>query len=158
MDNSPEMLARVPDGALRVLSDIEDLRLGKTFDTVLLASCLINHPARRTRTSLATTAREHIASDGQLLIERHDPIWLESAEVGLASTGKGVEIFVESVRRSDPAIEMTLRFEILDRAWHQSFCVVPLHDSEMEDLLSEAGFKSFEWFGPKRRWVRAVAA
>jgi len=150
------MLAHVPQGAIRVESDIEDLRLGKAFETVLLASCLINQPSGSTRTSLMATARRHVARDGQLLVERHDPDWLKTAQVGPVGCAKGVEIFVEAVRQVGPTIEMTLRYEMANQAWHHSFRVSPLSESEIEELFSEAGFHSCEWFGEKSRWIRAV--
>jgi hypothetical protein len=156
VDNSPEMLARIPDDAVRVLSDIEDLRLEKTFDTVILASCLINHPVSAARRSLVETAREHLSLHGQLLIERHDPVWLETAEVGLVSEAGGMKTFVEFVQRTGSIVEMTLRFEMLDRVWRQSFCTVPLCETELEALLADVGLGSFDWYGPKRRWVRSV--
>src|SRR5258706_10905392 len=64
VDNCADMLACVPQDAVRVESDIEDLRLGKVFDTVLLASCLVNQPSGLTRTSFVTSARRHVAPDG----------------------------------------------------------------------------------------------
>ncbi|HUG20964.1 class I SAM-dependent methyltransferase [Piscinibacter sp.] len=45
VDNSAEMLAWVPNPAVAVHANIEELRLEARFDTVLLASCLVNHPS-----------------------------------------------------------------------------------------------------------------
>src|SRR6266853_910948 len=41
VDNSPEMLAEI-EGATKVLSDIEDLELDRSFDAVVLGSFLIH--------------------------------------------------------------------------------------------------------------------
>jgi len=51
-----------------------------------------------------------------------------------------------------------LRYEMANQAWHHSFCVSPLSESEIEELFSEAGFHSCEWFGAKRRWARAMGS
>jgi hypothetical protein len=56
------MLAHVPEDAKRVVSDIEDLCLGELFDTVLLASCQVNHPSASTRAS-SEEAIEALLSD-----------------------------------------------------------------------------------------------
>jgi SAM-dependent methyltransferase len=158
VDNSPDMLAHVPEGAARVESDIEDLALGDAFDTALLASCLINQPSPLTRTSFAATARRHLAQGGQLLVERHDPAWLTTAQVGRVAGANGLEVFVEAVRRVGLVTEMTLRYEISNQAWRHSFHASPLSESEIEGLFAEAGFHGCEWFGPKRTWVRAIAS
>jgi SAM-dependent methyltransferase len=78
VDDSPEMLARVR-GAETVLSRIEDLRLGRRFDAVLLASHLINRPDPR---ALLTAVRRHLSGQGRAVIEWHPPAWFDTVADG----------------------------------------------------------------------------
>ncbi|MBV8209548.1 MAG: class I SAM-dependent methyltransferase [Burkholderiaceae bacterium] len=156
VDNSAAMLAHVPRDAKPVLSDIEKLRLLEAFDTVLLASDLINHPSATSRKSIAATARRHVARGGQLLVERHDPDRLRNAQVGAVSCVNGLRSSIEAVRCCEDDIEMTVRYDMDGRTWRQSFRASLLSEAEIEGLLTEVGFRSFEWFGEKRMWVRAA--
>src|SRR5688500_17840198 len=58
VDNSPEMLTHVR-GAETVLSDIEELDLGRRFACVLMASHLIDEP-EELRTALLATCARHV--------------------------------------------------------------------------------------------------
>lgn len=156
VDNSADMLVYVPGDANRVVSDIENLRLVDTFDTVLLASCLVNHPSASTRASLAATARCHVARGGQLLVECHDADRLRNAQVGPAGCVGGLGIFIEAVHQCAGDIEMTVRYNMDDQIWRHSFRASLLLEAEIETLLADVGFHSCEWLGEKRRWVRAV--
>jgi SAM-dependent methyltransferase len=69
VDESPEMLAHVRDGQT-VCARIEDLRLGRRFDAVLLASHLINADDD-TRIAFLDACRRHVADDGCVIIQHH---------------------------------------------------------------------------------------
>jgi len=156
VDNSAAMLAHVPEGAKRILSDIEILRLDERFDTVLLASCLINHPTATARASMVATARHHVARGGQLLVQSYDPDRLRNACVGPVGRVSGVEIFIEAVHHCAGDIAMTVRYDMVEQTWRHSFRVRPLTVGEIEALLASGGFHAGEWFGEERRWVRSV--
>jgi SAM-dependent methyltransferase len=156
VDNSADMLAHVPENAKRILSDIEILRLDERFDTVLLASCLINHPSATTRASMAGTARHHVARGGQLLVQTYNADRLRNTCVGPVGCISGVEIFIENVRHCAGDIEMTVRYNMGEQTWHHSFRARPLTEGEIEALLASAGFHASEWFGEERRWVRSA--
>ena len=155
VDNCPEMLSLVPDGASRVLSDIESLDIEQRFDTALLASCLINHPVLEVRSSFVDAARRHLRSDGHLLLERHDPAWLRSAQPGRVAAVDDIVTSIETVSRTADVVEMTVRYEAPGNVWRHSFAVAPLSEAEIEALLSDAGFGGFGW-APGHRWVTAT--
>jgi SAM-dependent methyltransferase len=73
VDESPEMLEHVR-GATTVCSPIESLVLARRFSCVLLMSNLVNTTDSQRDSFLATCAR-HVAPDGVVLIERHEPDW-----------------------------------------------------------------------------------
>ena len=160
VDNCPEMLAALPDGAAPVLSDIESLKLDEHFDVALLASCMINHPQPAVRERFIDTARRHLRERGHLLLERHDPAWLRRVEpgpIGPVDDAGEMAMSVDAVRRTDNVVEMTLRYEIAGNIWLQSFGTVPLDEADIEALLSECRFGSFAWSGKRNRWLSAVA-
>lgn len=172
VDNSAEMLRAVPTRATTVLSDVETLALDSAFDIVLLASGLINHPDAHVRKAFVACARRHLDVGGRFVMQRQDPLWLRDAKVGQSATQGAITIHVEAVARAGPEVTMTLRYALNDDAtsspdnhanktshevWRQSFTIVSLSETEVEALLSKAGFGSFAWHGAKRRWVHAIA-
>jgi len=158
VDNCAEMLDAVPQGARRVLSDIETLRLETRFDVALLASCLINHPADDVRRAFVATARFHLGSSGRVLLERHDPTWLKLAEPGPLACAGDVAMSVETVNRSAGLVHMTLRYEAAGNVWRHAASLAPMSEPEIEALLSEAGFEAFAWAGKNNRWLSANLA
>lgn len=156
VDNSPHMLSAVPEDASRVLSDIESLNLDERFDLALLASCLINHPAPAVRSAFIHTARRHLRKGGRLLLERHDPVWLQSVQPGPVGTAGDIVMSVEAVGRTADAVLMTLTYEFEGCVWRHSFAVAPMSEVEIEGLLSRCGFGSFVWSGRQNRWASAV--
>jgi SAM-dependent methyltransferase len=156
VDNCPEMLAALPEGALRVLSDIETLNLDRRFDVALLASCLINHPAPDIRFAFVATARRHLGQRGRLLVERHDPAWLRGIQPGPINPAGDIVMSVEAARRTGDIVEMTLRYEVAGNLWRHSFAAAALDKAEIEALLSQSGLGSFVWSGTRNRWLSAV--
>ena len=155
VDDSMEMLAHVPPEAMTVHANIEDLALGCTFDTVLLASNLINHPEPGVRRKFAVTLRRHVNADGHALVERHDVQVLRSAYVGRSSSKDGPQTSVESVELNGLEIEMTVAYRMGDDVWWHSFRAAMLSEEDVEDLLCQCGFASFEWLGTRRKWLAA---
>ena len=78
VDESAEMLACIR-GAETVLAKIQRLRLDRRFDVVLLASQLVNVPDRALRRRFLETRRAHVRGQGWVLVQRHEPAWLDEA-------------------------------------------------------------------------------
>jgi SAM-dependent methyltransferase len=158
VDNCAEMIAAVPESATRVVSDIETLRLEARFDIALLASCLINHAAQSVRRAFVDTAYVHLAPGGRLVLERHDPAWLEAVEPGLIASAGDIAMYVEAVSRTPGLVHMTLRYDDANNSWRHSSALAPMNEAEIESLLSQAGFGAFAWSGKNNRWLRASQA
>jgi SAM-dependent methyltransferase len=153
VDDSPEMLAHVPAEAAKVRSSIEELGLDARFDTVLLASHLINVPSAAQRSALVATAYRHLRAGGNLVFQRHDPSWLARAAVGRLGDLGEVEAHLDRLERRADRIEMSLRFRAGEREWLHHFATVALDDDQARALLGEAGFGAPEWID--RRWGSA---
>lgn len=153
VDNSAEMLSHVPLDAHLIHSDIEHLDLRQKFDVVILPSCLINHADPEVRAAFVAAAFAHTKPAGRFIFERHDPLWLSSASVGLASEMQGISVWIESVDHIGEVIEMTVRYADARNSWKHSFSVVSLDDASLQHLLQPAGFGQITWLEKARCWA-----
>jgi SAM-dependent methyltransferase len=142
VDNSSEMLAEIR-GATTVLSDIEDLTLGTSFDAVVLGSFLINAPALGPRAVLLEVCRRHVKPSGVVLVQHYRDGWPACAVPGFLGEKDGIKAFVDDVAHDGRFVRMTLRHESASGTWLQSFTAETLSQSELRDALARAGL-SFE--------------
>ena len=142
VDNSPEMLAEIR-GATTVLSDIEDLTLGASFDAVVLGSFLVHAPAPGARAALLDTCRRHVKPSGVVLIQHYREGWPTGAVEGFMGERDGIRTFVDDVLHDGRFVHMTLRHEAASGTWTHCFTAEALTRSELHDALTHAGF-SFE--------------
>lgn len=156
VDESAAMLAELPGGAERVLSAIEALALDRRFDRVLLASRLINHADAAVRAAFAACAARYLQPGGKLLLQRHDPVWLATAQPGLLGQLGPASLRLESVARNGPRAAMHLRYDIGADSWHRRFETESLSESQIEALLRSFGFSTIDWHAPARTWAVAT--
>lgn len=158
VDESADMLRHVPSIAQAVHASIETLHLAAQFDTVLLASYLINHPDEHTRRAFVQCARRHVKRSGQFLVQRHNPEWLETVQSGYRSQANGIALCVEQVSREDGVVSMTLRYTDADAddSWRHSFSTRPLTEMQVEALLRDGGFTNIRWHGSRKLWACAM--
>jgi SAM-dependent methyltransferase len=154
VDNSAEMLEHAPRDATLVRANIEDLALGADFDTVILASALLNNPDNGVRMALLAAAHRHLRPGGALLFERYDPDWLSHARAGRLRDSGEVQMHLDRIERHDDHVEMSLRYRIGDDEWLHHFAAASLGDAEFSSCLIEAGFDAPAWIG--RQWGRAL--
>jgi SAM-dependent methyltransferase len=155
VDESPEMLACLPEQVHAVQSKVEALDLEKRYDIVLLASHLINHPDAEVREAFVRCAKRHLNAEGRFVVKRHSVAWLESAKVGLAGEAGGSAVHIEAVDREAGVVHMRLRYELGVQTWSHSFSTTPLSEAEVETLLSRHGFRAVWWVGKNRLWAVA---
>jgi SAM-dependent methyltransferase len=155
VDESPEMLERV-QGARTVLSPIEDLDLGETFDAVLLASFLVHTGDPEVRRGLLRTCVRHVADGGCVLIQREG----EDYHTNVPRERVDPSGFTLRIVSSEPVGEglrsVRAEYEFPDATWTQTFRARPLTKDQFEDALAEAGLKVDSYLTEDRIWVRAV--
>ena len=157
VDNSAAMLAHV-QGATKVLSDIETLALGRTFDSVLLASRILNVPCEETRQALLQTVHRHLHTDGGVfLAEVHTPAILQHA-AGDASTGPHYAGRILAAESTGTHASITIEYTIEDKVWQQSFETEYLPEPAVIEALRGAGLRFDGWIDEARSWFRASAA
>jgi SAM-dependent methyltransferase len=152
VDESDDMLMHVR-GAEVVRARIEELDLGRRFACVLLMSRLVNVPdGEQCRAFLRVCAR-HVAEDGAVLIERHEPDW-QPAE-GHRGERDGVAVTLEHVRVDGPSVAATVRYEADGKTWLHPFLARVLDDEELDRELALAGLRRSRILGDRRTWVEA---
>jgi SAM-dependent methyltransferase len=156
VDNSEEMLAHVPIGASKVISDIENLELVERFDAVVLASCLVNVPEEALRFAQLANCRRHLRPEGRLLFERHDPIWLSHVAAGHTSTLDMIDISVTEASHRGEEVDLCVRYHHAGESWLQCFTARILDDDGVANDLARAGFEPPTWLN--RRWAVAKPA
>lgn len=157
VDDSPAMLARVPD-LPTVCSAIEELRIDRTFGTVLLASNMINAAPGLRRRFLATCAR-HLGSGGLAVFQQHPPSWFGT--VGEAPRARddpgGIRRVIRSARRLPPRLFVEAEYQVGDQVWTHSWCAYEISGRELASDLGSAGLRFGRWLTDDRAWFTAVA-
>ncbi|KDN17927.1 class I SAM-dependent methyltransferase [Amycolatopsis rifamycinica] len=150
VDDSPSMLGHVR--AETVCARIGDLRLGREFDVVLLASHLVNTERDADRLAMLAAARRHLAPGGQLVVEWHPPAWFDTVESGQGGRLGEVEIELADVVRDGDLLSATVRYAARGRQWHQEFTCRRL---DLDDLLTSADLTFGGWLSADRTWFAA---
>jgi SAM-dependent methyltransferase len=151
VDNSPDMLAHVR-GAATVLADIEALDLRREFDAVLLASNMVHDDAGDA--FLATGAR-HVRPGGTVLVERHAPEWVRTAEPSRTERD-GVLFELRDVSHAGDELRATMRYTAGDDTWEHAFTVTAIDDDDLRARLARAGLTFRRFLDEGREWVEAT--
>ncbi|MHB8575740.1 MAG: class I SAM-dependent methyltransferase [Dehalococcoidia bacterium] len=156
VDESADMLTHV-QAAETVCSTIESLDLGRRFSGVVLASHLINRPDPAQRQAFLGVCRRHVADDGVVIIERHDPRWATSV---LETSGEwnGVRSTLRDISHDGPFFSAVMDYAIGPLQWTQSFTARILSDEEMVAALRGAGLALRRWLDADRKWLAAAPA
>jgi SAM-dependent methyltransferase len=149
VDESPEMVACIQH-ARGVVSRIEDLELGETFDVVLLLSHLINTLPDQ-RAALLTTAERHLADDGIVIAQRHDPA--RRIAPGRAQLGD-VAITLDQIDDARwPTVSAVTTYGVGGAEWPQPWTAEILDDAATSAAFEAVGLTVQSTDGP---WVVAV--
>jgi hypothetical protein len=148
------MLAEI-NGAATVLSDIEELSLGISFDAVLLGSFLIHTPVSGTRAILLEVCRRHVNPSGVVLIQRYRDGWPARAVPGCMGEKDGIKAFIDDVAHDGRFVRITLRHEAASGTWTQSFTAETLSESELGDALANAGLSLERYIDQDQSWLVA---
>ncbi|QNP73309.1 methyltransferase domain-containing protein [Streptomyces roseirectus] len=154
VDESAEMLERVR-GARTVLSPIEELDLGETYDVVLLASFLVHAGDAEVRRGMLRTCVRHLAPGGSVLIQR------EGADYHTNVPRQRVDPsgFTIHIRASTPVGDgvrsVHVEYDFPDAVWTQTFLARPFGEEQFEEALAEAGLRVEEVLTEDGTWVRA---
>ena len=155
VDIHERMLAHLSPAVDAVHADIAGLDLGMTFDVVVLASHLVNHPTDAG--AFLTTCRRHVADHGVVLVERFHPDLLDAFDQQEGAV-HGVHIRHEVQTRQGAQFSASAHYTVAGRTWTQDYAAVLLDDAALAELLRTAGLAPDAWLDDDARWLRAVPA
>ncbi|MEU4329704.1 class I SAM-dependent methyltransferase [Nonomuraea dietziae] len=158
VDESAEMLAHVR-GARTVCARAQELDLGERFDSVVLASYLVNLPDAALRHELLASCARHVAEGGSVLIQWQPPEAHDQWEAGRGSERDGVGIMMTELEEVSPGtFAATMRYTAGERVWTQSFQSRRLTVDDLAADLARAGLALDGFLTEDRTWARAVPA
>lgn len=151
VDESEEMLARVPPEAERAHARIEELDLGRRFDAVLLASNLLSTDPEQRRAFLACCVRH-----AEVVVVETLPLgWRPREEPGTLG-----EVTARTVveRIEDGVVYGSVVYEARGRTWTHAFAMrVFADEDELAAALHEGGLVLDRWLDRDRGWFVARA-
>ncbi|MEV0203356.1 class I SAM-dependent methyltransferase [Nonomuraea sp. NPDC050691] len=158
VDESAEMLAHVR-GARTVRARIDELRLERRFDTVLLASHLVQTTDEQGRRGLLEACARHVAPEGHVLIQWMPAELQDAWRVGQGRSGDGVTVELAALQQPEPGrYAATMRYTAGDKEWTQSFTSWRLSDEDLARALESAGLRLGRFLTEDRTWVAARPA
>ncbi|MEU8245606.1 class I SAM-dependent methyltransferase [Nonomuraea sp. NPDC048916] len=156
VDESAEMLACVR-GAETIRARIQDVRLDRRFDAVMLASQLVQTAGEQDRRGLLDACARHVAPGGSVLIQWLPPERHDTWHAGQGRTEGDLTIELAAVEEVSPGLfNATMRCTYGAKVWTQSFASRRLTDEELSDALAESGLRLERFLTGDRTWVLAV--
>jgi SAM-dependent methyltransferase len=152
VDESPAMLAHVAD-LPTVCSRIESLRLDRTFDTILLASSMLNTEQALRRAFLAT-CRRHLDPLGVVVIQQTAPCWFDTVTPS-EWEHDGIRLVVSSVRQDEPRLDVVVEYHVGERTWTHAFDCYRIGEEELAADLASAGLRFDQWLTDDHAWFTA---
>lgn len=154
VDNGPAMLEQLEDidDVETVLADIQTLDLApRRWPVVLLASHLVNDADGEL---LLGAAVRHVEAGGSILIQRHEPGWIDSVEESI-SRRPGLIIDMTAIEHPRPGVmSATMVYEIGASRFEQSFTAFEMDDARLERLAGTLGCVVDETLDEEGKWVR----
>lgn len=155
VDESPEMLERLPDGVRTVCGAVQTLHLGEHFDVVLLASHLVNAGDAADGRALLQTCRRHVSADGCVLVEREPDGWHDEVPFEADLPGGGLVRAVSSEPDGPGVRRAQVEYVFPDARWTHTFRCRPLNATAFERALAEADLVVDAYLTDGRTWARA---
>lgn len=158
VDDSPDMLARVPD-LPTACSPIQSLRLGRRFAVVLLASTMINaDPA--TRRGFLATVRAHLDDDGIAVFQQNPPPWFETFrdDEPVRDDPGGIRRIVRAARWAPPRMRVVIEYQAGGHVWTHAWTSYQISDAELAGDLAAAGLRFGDWLTGDHAWFTARPA
>jgi SAM-dependent methyltransferase len=155
VDESPAMLARVPD-LPATCGRIQTVRLGRTFGAVLLASTMINVD-RELRHEFLVTCRVHAAPDGIVVFQQNPPGWFATVAPGESET-EGIRCVITSARWAGPRMHVKVEYHVGERVWTHAWGSYQIGGAGLLAGLTAADLHFGQWLTSDHAWFTAHPA
>ncbi|GAA3153274.1 class I SAM-dependent methyltransferase [Nonomuraea salmonea] len=162
VDESPDMLAHVR-GARTVLCRVEDLRLGERFDTVVLASQLVNTVDDAARRAMIAACARQVKPGGAVVLQWMPAEAQDRWKAGTIRTEGDVTIMMSAHEVVRPGVSAaTMEYtHVKDGArtvWTQSFESLRLTEDDLAAELAAEGLRLDRFLTEDRTWAVAFTA
>jgi SAM-dependent methyltransferase len=152
VDESVAMTSRITETET-VVSTIEELRLDRRFDVVLMMSYLINVADDGARQRLLDTCAHHVKPDGVVLVQQQDR---EVFARNVVRENEQRRVEVADVRQlPDDKQSATMIYTVGDHTWSQHVLVKNLTEERLVTALHASGLVLDGYVTPDRGWIRA---
>lgn len=157
VDNSAEMLARIPAGIRTVCADIHTLALPDRFSAVVLSAYLFDY-AEINRAELLRVCRRHLLPDGRVFLQRQPPEWYATLRSRSYRKGR-LRIRIEPPHWLDgDRVQLTMRYRIGGQRWTHQVVARRSPDEQLPALLASAGLGLDGFLDGRRSWLAARLA
>ncbi|TCM44358.1 methyltransferase domain-containing protein [Kribbella sp. VKM Ac-2568] len=146
------MVARITETET-LCSTVEDLRLDRRFDLVLMMSFLINVPDDDARRGLLDTCARHVKPDGTVLLQQHDRRSFAQNAVLERENHRLVISDVQQLPGDRQSATMT--HTVGEETWSQHILVQNLSEQQLTDQLCASGLDLVDYLTPDQTWIRA---
>jgi SAM-dependent methyltransferase len=143
VDDGAGMIEALPAGVEGVVADARTVRLGRTFDAVLLASHLVNAPDDGP--AFAATAAAHLDPGGLVVGETYPPGWDPLATLGREQQLGDARVELVRARVDGDLLVADVRYGVDGRTWQQAFGARLLDEPALRTLLGQAGLVFDGW-------------
>jgi len=153
VDNSEAMLAAIGDLAEfePVLAEIGSLDLApRRWPVVVMASHLINDADGM---AFVASAARHLESRGALLVERHEPGWVDRARAeSTERDGITVEL-TDVVHPRAGHVRATMVYGVHGTTYRQPFDAYEVDDDALREIAASLGLEHVRFLDENRTWV-----
>jgi SAM-dependent methyltransferase len=158
VDDSPDMLARVPD-LPTACSPIQSLRLDRRFGVVLLASTMINADPV-TRQGFLATVRNHLHGEGIAVFQQNPPDWFETFHdhERVRDDPGGIRRVIRAARWAPPRMRVEIEYQVGGRVWTHAWTSYQISDVGLAADLAAAGLRFGDWLTGDHAWFTARPA
>jgi 2-polyprenyl-3-methyl-5-hydroxy-6-metoxy-1,4-benzoquinol methylase len=111
VDESPAMLQHLDPRVETVRARLQDLRLGRRFDVVVLASHFVNVADEAMAHAFPATAAEHVGTGGRVYVEHYDAAGMRHVEQSTARAGP-VSVAFRVLRRRGDAFDAEVTYRL----------------------------------------------
>ena len=153
VDDSDAMLTHASelDSVEVVLADIATLDLSpRTWPVVLLATHMVND---ENGPAFLAAASRHLDRSGTLLVERHEPGWIDAARPA-ASGRRGVSFSLADVDHTTRGVlRATMIYEVEVTIYRQRFVSHEVDDERLDAMAASTGLRVSGFLDESRSWV-----
>jgi SAM-dependent methyltransferase len=153
VDDSDAMLTHASRlvGVEVVLADIATLDLSpRTWPVVILASHMVNDEHGP---HFLAAARRHLDESGMLLVERHEPGWIDAARPA-AFARHGVSFSLADVDHAESGVlRATMIYEVDSTTYRQQFVSHEVDDERLDSMAASTSLRVDGFLDDSRSWA-----